>query len=452
MLSEFPKGFVWGSATAAYQIEGAADEDGRQPSIWDTFSYTPGKVVDGSTGDVACDHYHRWRDDIGLMQSLGLQAYRFSLSWSRIIPAGTGRINQRGMDFYERLVEGLLDAGITPYVTLYHWDLPQALQDRGGWTERSTAEAFAEYTDRVVRRLGDRVSHWITLNEPWCSAMLGHLTGEHAPGARSLPQALTASHHLLLAHGLAIGAIRDSGRTVQAGITLNLTPAYPATDTDADEEAARSYDGFFNRWFLDPIHGRGYPEDMITVYGAAAPTPEPSDLAIIGAPLDFLGINNYTRAIVRPDSSGGPLPFRENSAEELRASGAEVTAMGWEVYPQGLSDLLLRVHREYTPRTIYVTENGAAFEDRFEDGSIADSRRTAYLHAHFAAAQEAIDRGVPLRGYFVWSLMDNFEWAHGYTKRFGLTYVDYPTQRRVLKDSGHWYRQVIGANRNLPPR
>ncbi len=447
----FPPDFLWGTATAAYQIEGAVREDGRGASIWDTFSHTPGKIVDGSTGDVACDHYHRWSDDIKLMQEIGIRSYRLSIAWPRVMSSGSGAINQQGLDFYARVIEGLLEAGIKPVVTLYHWDLPQTLQNRGGWPARATAEAFANYADMMVRRLGDRVQRWITHNEPWCTSILGHYLGEHAPGDRDMVKALAAAHHVLLSHGLATQAIRATNSKLEVGITLNLTPGEPASDREADLQATHTFDGFFNRWFLDPLAGRGYPQDMQVLYGAAMPQVEANDLAVIATPTDFLGINYYTRALVAYDRSQ-PLKFAQLSPEQLVANGAQTTEMGWEIYPQGLGDLLLRIHREYAPKALYVTENGAAFADEVgADGQIHDPARTRYLHTHFAEAERAIKAGVPLRGYYVWSLMDNFEWAFGYTKRFGITYVDYTTQQRILKDSGRWYQRVIAENANVEP-
>jgi beta-glucosidase len=440
-----PDGFVWGAATAAYQIEGASRGDGRGESIWDRFSHTPGKTAKGDTGDNACDHYHRWPQDIQLMRELGLHAYRFSVAWPRILPSGTGAINEAGLAFYERLVDALLTAGITPWVTLYHWDLPQALEDLGGWPNRLTADAFAEYTDVVTRRLGDRVRHWITLNEPWCSAFLGYFTGDHAPGRTDLQDALAAAHTLLLAHGRAVAAIRANSPEAQVGITLNLTPTY-AADPNADASAAaRRYDGHFNRWFLDPLHGRGYPEDLLPVYGDASPGAGAGDFSTIAAPTDFLGVNYYTPAFVRDAPASPPL-----RVEQARPHG-EYTAMGWLVYPRGLADLLDRLARDYPVGSLYITENGAAYPDSPPLADrVADAHRTYFLHQHLSVVSEAA-RSVPLKGYFVWSLMDNFEWAHGYAKRFGITYVDYATQRRIIKDSGYWYRQTILQNRVVAP-
>jgi beta-glucosidase len=445
--NRFPEGFLWGTATAAYQIEGAAFQDGRGPSIWDTFSHTPGKTLNGETGDISCDHYNRWREDVKLIQELGLTAYRFSISWPRVLPQGAGQPNERGLDFYDRLVDELQAANITPFVTLYHWDLPQALQDRGGWANRDTVNAFASYADLVARRLGDRVGHWITHNEPWVAAFAGHYHGRHAPGIQDLRTALQVSHHLLLSHGRAVPALRDRRPDTRVGITLNLAPARPASPTLADRAAARLHDGYLNRWFLDPLFGRGYPADMLTFYGDEAPRATAEDLKAIAAPIDFLGVNYYSPGIVRAVSSEvEPLGFSVLSGADLAARGHEVTEMGWSVVPDGLAELLERVHRDYSPGAIYITENGAAFNDQVMNGVVNDWQRIAYLRRHLLAAHKAIASGVPLRGYFVWSLVDNFEWALGYGKRFGLIYVDYPTQARVPKASATWYRSVIAAN------
>ncbi|MBX6773172.1 MAG: beta-glucosidase [Chloroflexi bacterium] len=442
----FPAAFLWGAATAAYQIEGAVREDGRGESIWDRFSHTPGKTHKGDTGDIACDHYHRWPEDIRLMRELNLKAYRFSIAWPRILPRGRGGVNERGLAFYDRLVDGLLAADITPWVTLYHWDLPQPLEDAGGWPNRSTADAFVEYVNIVSRRLGDRVKNWITLNEPWCVAFLGYLTGEHAPGRRDLRAALAATRTLLAAHGRAVPVLRANSAGARVGITLNLAAVYPASDSPVDREAAHRYDGFFNRWFLDPLYGRGYPADMVALYGDNLPPVPAGDIEVAAAPIDFLGVNYYSPSAVRHEPSGplqvGVVPFPD----------AEVTAMGWPVYPRGLFDLLLRLHRDYPIGALYITENGAAYDDPPPaNGRVPDPRRIAYYAGHLTEAARAIAEGVPLHGYFAWSLMDNFEWAHGYSKRFGLVYVDYPTQQRTIKDSGYWYREVIAAGRVLSP-
>lgn len=441
-LLTFPPDFVWGAATAAYQIEGAWQDAGKGESIWDRFSHTPGKVNNGDTGDVACDHYHRYPEDIALMQTLGLQAYRFSVSWPRLLPAGRGALNLAGLEFYDRLVDALLAAGIQPFVTLYHWDLPQALQDLGGWDNRDVAYWFADYADLVSRRLGDRVQHWITHNEPWVVAFLGNLYGEHAPGYQDLALALRVSHHLLLSHGLAVQPLRsNSSPTSQVGVTLNFAPAYPASDKMEDLEAVQRWDGFAHRWFLDPLYRGSYPEDMLERFGGQMIEPQAGDLPTIASPIDFLGVNYYRRAVCRADR-GDPL---------LRVShvqpAGEYTEMGWEVFPQGLYDLLIRLQRDYPVKNLYVTENGAAFTDAPDaGGAIRDSRREAYLRDHFVQAQRAIGDGAPLRGYFVWSLLDNFEWAHGYSKRFGLIYIDYQTQKRTIKQSGRWLGQVTREN------
>lgn len=442
----FPAGFVWGAATAAYQIEGSPTADGKGESTWDRFSHVPGTVSDGSTGDVACDHYRLWREDVALMRELGLDAYRFSISWPRVVPEGRGPVNQAGLDFYDRLTDGLLEAGIVPFVTLYHWDLPQGLQDQGGWADRDTAQHFATYTGAVVNRLADRVANWITINEPAVVAYNGHLWGEHAPGMRSLRLAYAAAHNVLRAHGLAMQVIRAAAPGIQAGITLNLTPMHPASDRNEDEEATRLADGFQNRRFLDPVLLGRYPDDISQLAGESGPAIEEGDLATIQQPIDFLGVNYYTRNLVRRRTGSGPLPF-----EEIKPAGPEYTEMRWEVYPDGLSEILERVHRDYAVSAIYVTENGAAFPDVVTgDGRVRDARRRAYLESHVEAMSRAISAGVPLKGYFVWSLMDNFEWAHGFTKRFGIVYVDYQTQRRVIKDSGRWYQDWL-ANRTAAP-
>jgi beta-glucosidase len=438
----FPKGFIWGVATAAYQIEGAWNEDGKGESIWDRFSHTPGKIAHGDTGDVACDHYHRWREDVALMKELGLHAYRFSISWPRLFPEGRGRVNPAGLDFYSQLVDALLEAAIKPFITLYHWDLPQALQDDGGWPARSTAGAFAEYADVISRHLGDRVKHWITFNEPYVSAMVGYLEGRHAPGHSDLDEALAVAHHLLLAHGWTVPVIRRNIPGARVGITLNLSGQTPASPSAADRAAAWLRDGVINRWFLDPLSARGYPADIVQHYGNPMDFVQAGDLEAIAAPLDFLGVNYYTRGVVRSS-----VVAEAENAPRTVFPNPERTEMEWEVYPEGLYELLGRLHFGYHFPALYVTENGAAYPDQIgPDGQVDDPLRVAFLKEHLAAAARAIAAGVPLRGYFAWSLMDNFEWAYGYSKRFGLIYVDYPTQRRVLKTSTHWYRRVIAAN------
>jgi beta-glucosidase len=440
-LTAFDPGFCWGAATAAYQIEGAVAEDGRLPSIWDTFSRVPGAIDGGDTGDVACDHYHRWAEDIGLMGQLGLNAYRFSVSWPRIVPTGSGAINPAGLAFYDRLVDGLLEAGIRPFATLYHWDLPQGLQDLGGWPERDTAYRFAEYAAVVAQKLGDRVTDWTTLNEPLCVAWIGHLEGRMAPGITDLPTAVRASHHLLLAHGLGVEAIRENAvLPASIGIVNNLSPCEPASDSDADVAAAVRMDGHVNRWWLDPIVGRGYPADMVEVYGTQPPVRD-GDLETIAAPLDYLGVNYYFRQVVTDDPDG-PAPY----ARQVPVPGAATTAMGWEVHPDGLEQLLLRVTDEYKARTLYVTESGSAFVDVLRpDGTVQDTERTEHLEAHVRACVRAVRHGAPVRGYFAWSLLDNLEWAYGYDKRFGLIHVDFTDQTRTVKASGHRYAEIIQA-------
>ena len=443
-MAQFPENFLWGVATASYQIEGAATEDGRGESIWDRFCATPGKVLNGDSGLVACDHYHRYREDVALMRELGVKAYRFSIAWPRILPDGRGQVNPAGLDFYDRLVDTLLDAGIEPFVTLYHWDLPQALQDEiDGWGSRETSYAFANYADIVSRHLGDRVQNWITLNEPYVSTFMGHETGRMAPGLKDPHLAWQVSHHLLLGHGLAVPILRaNSGPRARVGITLNLTPMYAATDSAEDQLAAQLRDGKVNRWFLDPVFKGSYPSDLLTLLGDMAPKTAAADAGIIAVPLDFLGVNNYYRAIISQGPGGIP-----DGIQQIRPEGAEFTEMGWEVYPRGLYDLLTRLHQDYSIPQYFITENGAAFNDTVsEDGHVHDPRRVQYLHDYLLQAQAAIAGGVPLAGYFVWSLMDNFEWAFGYTKRFGIVYIDYPTQRRIIKDSGYWYRDTIAAN------
>jgi beta-glucosidase len=448
-IGAFPKGFVWGAATSAYQIEGAAHEDGRGESIWDRFASTPTNIKDGSNGDVACDHYHRWRQDIALMRDLRLGAYRFSIAWPRIVPAGTGAVSQRGLDFYSRLVDGLLDAGIVPFVTLYHWDLPQPLQDAGGWCNRATADAFARYTEVVVRRLGDRVKHWITHNEPWCAGLVGHQKGLHAPGLRDWRAALVASHHLLLSHGLATPLVRRDCPGAEVGITLNLSPYHPASPSWEDMDAARHADGQMNRWYLDPVYRAQYPADMVADYVELGHLPpdgltfvQPGDLRQIATPTDFFGLNYYNRGVVRSDR----IPEAANRPRTVFSSN-DVTSIGWEVYPQGLYEVLMRVHLDFRPAKIFVTENGAAYGDGPDaHHRVNDAKRVAYLRSHLGEAKRAIDAGVPLDGYFAWSLMDNYEWDHGYSQRFGITWVDYLTQERIPKESALWYRNVIAHN------
>ncbi|MDX3592960.1 GH1 family beta-glucosidase [Streptomyces sp. ID03-2B] len=448
-----PADFRWGVATSSYQIEGAAAEDGRTPSIWDTFCRVPGAVEGGEHGDVACDHYHRMPEDVELIAGLGVDTYRFSLAWPRIQPGGRGPANEKGLDFYKRLVDELQGRGVTPWITLYHWDLPQELEDAGGWPARDTALRFAEYAALAHEALGDRVEHWTTLNEPWCSAMLGYAYGLHAPGRRDLGDAMAAVHHLLLGHGLAAGALRDAagGDPLELGITLNLGTATPETDSEADREACRRADGMGTRLYLDPlVHGR-YPEDIVADLAAQhieLPVRD-GDLAAIAAPLDVLGVNFYRGMQFSGVTEDGS-PLDAEGLPVVRAVDRDLprTAMDWEITPTELTDLLLRLQRDYALPTV-ITENGAAFDDAVAaDGSVPDADRTAYLADHIAAVVAARDRGADVRGYFAWSLMDNFEWAYGYDKRFGIVRVDYDTQLRTLKDSAKWYRDTIRLTRD----
>jgi beta-glucosidase len=444
--SDFPDDFRFGAATAAFQIEGATREDGRGESIWDRFCATPGTVAHGATGEVACDHYHRWQEDLALMSELGLQSYRFSVAWPRVQPTGRGTPNRAGLDFYKRLVAGLRERGIEPVATLYHWDLPQALQDEGGWANRETTERFAEYAGIVAEELGDGIESWITHNEPWVVAFLGHAEGRKAPGVRDWPTALAVAHHLLLSHGLAVDVLRErlpAGTPV--GITLNLTPARPASDAQADRDAARRMDGYMNRWFLDPVLRGRYPEDMLALYEqrfGALPALRADDLPRIARPIDFLGVNYYFPQTVRAAASG------VLEAEPIEPE-PPLTTMGWPVDPSGLHELLVRLRADYGEIPIEITENGSAWPDPSPtDGVIEDPPRLDYLEGHLAAVARAIADGVDVRRYFAWSLMDNFEWEHGYEPRFGIVGVDYETQRRIPKRSGLWYRDLIAAGRS----
>jgi beta-glucosidase len=442
-LSVLGEDFVWGVATAAYQVEGAVAEDGRAPSIWDTFCRVPGAIDNGDTGDVACDHYHRWPEDIRLMRELGVGAYRFSVAWPRVVPDGTGAVNPAGLAFYDRLVDALLEAGIRPFATVYHWDLPQALQDRGGWPARDTAHALAEYAGVLGAALGDRVQDWFTVNEPLCSAWIGHLEGRMAPGEQDIALAVPAAHHLLLGHGLAVQALRAAAPDARVGAVVNLSPCEPASADPADLAAARRADGHTNRWWLDPLHGRGYPADMVEVYGVEPPVRD-GDLATIATPTDHIGLNYYFRQVVTDDPAGPP-PY----ARMVPVPNAVRTDMDWEVHPDGLEQLLTRLADDYRVPRVLVTENGSAWPDEVVDGTVADLARADFLEAHVAAATRAAGRGVPLAGYFVWSLLDNFEWSYGYAKRFGLVHVDYDTQARTVKDSGHRYAKLISEHAAL---
>ena len=440
-LYAFPESFLWGTATASYQIEGAWNEDGKGESIWDRFSHTPGKIENGDTGDVACDHYHHWQEDIELMKELGLKAYRFSISWPRILPTGRGEINQAGLDFYSQLVDALLEAGIEPSPTLYHWDLPQVLEDEGGWPERKTVDAFVEYADIVSRTLGDRVKKWITFNEPWVSAFVGYEEGRHAPGVKDRDASIAASHHLLLAHGLSTPVIRKNSPDSDVGITLNLSPVEPASPSVADRNAAVWGDGYINRWFLDPLVGRGYPQDMVNAFDNKMEFVQDNDMDAISVAIDFLGVNYYSRGIAR-----SPLLSEEENAPRTVFANEEYTEMGWEVYPEGIYKILGRLHFDYAFPALYITENGAAFVDEVIDGQVDDPARLSFIKRHLEQIHRAIEIGVPVKGYFCWSLMDNFEWAHGYSKRFGLIHINYKTQERIMKSSGKWYGRVTRSN------
>ncbi|MEU2549117.1 GH1 family beta-glucosidase [Streptomyces roseolus] len=458
---DFPPRFLWGAATAAYQIEGAVAEGGRTPSIWDTFSHTPGKVAGGDTGDIACDHYHRYRTDVTLMSHLGIQAYRFSLSWSRVQPGGRGPANPAGLDFYRRLTDELLDAGITPVATLYHWDLPQELEDTGGWSARETAERFGEYTALAAEALGDRVNVWTTLNEPWCSAFLGYGSGVHAPGKTDPALALRAAHHLNLAHGRATAVLRSALPDAQVAVSLNLHQVRPLTTSPADLDAARRIDAVGNRVFTGPMLSGAYPADLLadTAHIVDWDTlVHAGDEAAIAAPIDLLGINYYTPAVVSapsPDAAAAghahgesdhsPWPGSEDVNFHLPPG--ETTEMGWAIDPTGLYDLLMDVTRAHPGLPLAITENGGAFPDALTpDGQVDDHDRIAYLHQHLAAVHQAVDDGADIRGYFLWSLLDNFEWAYGYAKRFGAIHVDYDTQLRTPKRSARWYARAIATN------
>jgi len=429
--------FVWGVATSSYQIEGAANEGGRGQSIWDTFCKVPGKVANFDNGDIACDHYHRYKEDLDLMKWMGVKAYRFSVAWPRVIPDGVGRVNEMGLDFYDRLIDSLLEREIAPWLTMYHWDLPEALQLRGGWNNREVVEWFGEYAEMLTSRFGDRVKNWMTLNEPLCSAWLGHLYGDMAPGIKDLQTALNVSHHLLMSHGLACQVIRSNVSEANVGIVINVTPAVPATDSQEDSNAAQLADGFDNRWFLDPVFGRTYPADVIDTLGAS-PEIHSGDMKLIAQDLDFLGVNFYFRQTVAADQNSKPLPIRSVNRENVKR-----TAMNWEVHPQAFEEILLRISKEYSPKAIYITENGSAWNDEVINGEIIDDERIDYLARHLDVMRSAKNQGAPILGYFAWSFLDNFEWAYGYEKRFGLIYVDYKTQKRTPKKSAFFYRQLL---------
>ena len=435
-MMTFPSDFIWGAATASYQIEGAWDADGKGESIWDRFSHTPGKVQDGDTGDVACDHYHRYREDIALMRQLGLKAYRFSIAWPRVLPTGRGAVNPAGLDFYDRLVDALLAANIQPFVTLYHWDLPQALQDLGGWPNRDLCGWFADYAALVVRRLGDRVTRWMTFNEPWVSAFLGYYMGVHAPGLKDMQLAAQSAHHHLVAHGLATQAIRAIAPHAQTGIVLDMFPTETDTGLAKDQAMADQAWDQGAGLFLGPLLRGHYPPAIAKLHEANPIDIHPGDMALIAQRLDLLGINHYSRNLVR------------NGQQIKPVTGSEYTETEWEICPPAFGRLLRKIKREYPNLPpLYITENGAAFKDEIgPDGDVHDERRVNYLREYFTQARLAMKDGVDLRGYFVWSLFDNFEWSHGYSKRFGLIHVDYATQQRTLKDSAKWYAAVMARN------
>lgn len=445
----FPDNFLWGAATASYQIEGAWNKHGKGESTWDRFTHTPGTIKNNDTGDMADDHYNRWKKDIGLMKKIGLKAYRFSISWPRILPTGRGKVNQKGLDFYSKLVDELLKAGITPFVTLNHWDLPQVLEDEGGWTVRSTAEAFVDYANIVSRALGDRVSNWITHNEPAVVAWLGYSTGVHAPGLKDHALGVRVAHHLLLSHGWAIPVIKRNSPNAEVGLALNIGWKTAASNSKYDLQLAREDDGKWFRWFADPAYGRGYPADIVEMFIKMGALPngldfvQQGDMDVIATPTEFMGLNYYARQLARsgdPNNDPQVVFLKPNTPENW-------TEMPWENYPEGLTGVLSRVYFDYQPLKVYITENGASYSTPpSEDGEVRDEHRTNYLRTHFAASHRAIQAGVPLAGYFVWSLMDNFEWSYGYSQRFGIIWVDYETQKRTLKNSAKWYKGVIKKN------
>ncbi|HHV29268.1 GH1 family beta-glucosidase [Acetivibrio mesophilus] len=441
----FPKDFIWGSATAAYQIEGAYNEDGRGESIWDRFSHTPGNIENGHTGDIACDHYHRYEEDIKIMKEIGIKSYRFSISWPRIFPEGTGQPNQKGLDFYKRLTNLLLENGITPAITLYHWDLPQKLQDKGGWKNRDTTDYFAEYSEEIFKNLGDIVPIWITQNEPRVVSLLGHFLGIHAPGIKDLRTSLEVSHHLMLSHGKAVKLFREMNINGQIGIAPNLSYHYPASQKPEDIAATELSFSIDARWYLDPLFKGSYPEDALEHYknkGIELSFSQ-DDLKLISQPMDFLAFNNYSSSFIKYD----PTSESGYTGADSIVENFEKTDMGWIVYPEGLYDLLMLLDRDYGKPNLIISENGAAFKDEISsNGRIEDIKRTQYLKDYLTQAHRAIQDGVNLKGYYLWSFMDNFEWAYGYNKKFGIVHVDLETQERKIKDSGYWYKEVIKNN------
>lgn len=438
-MRRFPKDFAWGTATSSYQIEGGRDSRGE--TIWDQFAKTPGKVHNQENGDIACNHYNMYKEDVALMKDLSIPSYRFSISWARIFPNGDRVVNEEGLQFYENLLDALEESGVTPIVTLYHWDLPQALQDRGGWMNRDIVDEFVYFSETIFNRFGNRVSQWITHNEPWVVTWLGYGAGEHAPGYKDIPSFLKAAHHVLLSHGEVVKRYRELNFTGEIGITLNLNHSYPASNTPESIAAARRADGFLNRWFLDPIYKGEYPADMLTIYKGFSDFSfvKEGDMETISVPFDFLGINYYSVGYSE-EKKGDWLGVEGVSGGHRR------TAMGWEVYATGLKDLLVRIKDDYANPVIYITENGAAYDDKVENGEVHDPERVEYLYEHLEACLDAIDAGVRLKGYYAWSFLDNFEWAFGYAKRFGIVYVDFNTQQRIPKTSAKWFKQVMETN------
>ena len=445
----FPKDFAWGTATAAYQIEGAWNLDGKGESVWDRFSSDPSHIADGQPGTVTCDHYHRFADDFALMAKLGLKHYRLSLAWARILPQGTGAVNEAGLKFYDRLFASLKENGITPWVTLFHWDLPQALQDKGGWANRTTVDAFVAYTDLVTKRYAGQVKHWITINEPWVHSFCGHQFGVHAPGLKDLKTTLAVAHHLMLAHGRAVPVIRANVSGAQVGLSNNLDWIEPASDRPEDHAAAQRHDGAFNRWFLDPLFKASYPQDMVDWYGPLMPDVRTGDLKEMSAPTDFLGANYYTRRLMAHDPAGRGTEGRTFLAAKqvYRSFVPRGHFDEWEIFPEGLYRLMVRLKQDYGNPSLIITENGTTLPDEVgADGMVHDGTRIRYLARHAAALHDAIADGVKMKGYFVWSFMDNYEWGFGFTKRFGLVHVDYATQTRTIKDSGYWYAETVRRN------
>lgn len=439
----FPKDFIWGVATSAYQIEGAYNADGKGENIWDRFTSIPGKIFKNQNGNVACDHYNLYERDIEILEELGIKNYRLSISWARIFPKGYGEVNQKGLDFYKKLINKLIEKGIQPAVTLYHWDLPQHLQDIGGWANKKVVDYFVEYAELMFKEFGDIVPIWITHNEPWVVSILGHAWGVHAPGIKDYKTALQVAHNILLSHGKAVRLYRNMSLKGRIGITLNLSSTYPETDDQKDILAANIYDGFMNRWFLDAVLKGRYPEDMIKLYSEQRILPEflEDDMKIISEKIDFLGINYYTRSVLRYDENAYPLKVTMVDLDNPK------TDMGWEIYPEGLFDLLINIHKNYGGVDILITENGAAFNDIVNyKGKVVDDYRIDYLYRHLTQAHRAILDGVNLKGYYLWSFLDNFEWAEGYSKRFGIVFIDYKTQKRIIKDSAYWYSNVVKNN------